>query len=66
MTLGLNPRASGALAPKFTIKEMDGKRTIHLILESVNTFEAPTFKSTSKTNSKPSAAGSIWKGGAAE
>lgn len=37
-----------------------------LFLESLNTFEAPSFKSAPKTKAKASAAGSIWKRGAAE
>ena len=35
-------------------------------LESANTFEAPVFKSASKTNHDPSAAVRGWKGGTAE
>ena len=60
-------RRSGSFAVSETCTKQNATTyVVAFCLESVNTFEVEAFRSAPKTESKPSAAGSIRKGGAAE
>ena len=47
-------------------KKKDTLFSVSFFLEPQNSIDGTTFRSALKTKSKPSTAGSIWKGGAAE